>query len=323
MRLRWSSLSVLKKRATAPSAGEVGLGPAGAADTRGVPNRGTDAATAAVPTVFTKSRRERLRQSEPSGGWLSFMELNSFPLHTRGERDDGPDSGSGLPPTVKPRGDRVKRIGAIAVPIRMVVCLIVLGENGEMFSPRWRKSQQRRRDGERRIQCRRRDRRPGGAQTNASRAWAWSEDRGEYSPVLEADTWRRRGTARHRQQPSFVRSPARGRDPGGLLGDLRLADHRVGDRMAIAAEEADVEGLVIIPMMTFQAEATPAPDATPRARDQAELLGEGRRVSRRAGPDSSGTEGIEADIEMSSEAGELGVQAVPEAFFHDRLPVME
>ncbi len=88
--------------------------------------------------------------------------------------------------------------------------------------------------------------------------------------------------------------------------------------MAIAAEEADVEGLVIIPMMTFQAEATPAPDATLRAGDQAELLGEGRRVARRAGPDPSGTEGIKADIEMSSETGELGVQAVPEAFFHDR-----
>jgi len=93
--------------------------------------------------------------------------------------------------------------------------------------------------------------------------------------------------------------------------------------MAIAAEEADVEGLVIIPVMTFQAEATPAPDATLRARDLAELLGEGRRVSRRAGPDTSGTEGIEADVEMSAKSGELGVQAVPEAFFHDRIPVME
>ena len=93
--------------------------------------------------------------------------------------------------------------------------------------------------------------------------------------------------------------------------------------MAITAEEADVQGLVIIPMMTFQAEATPAPDATLRARDQAELLAEGRRVSRRAGPDPSGTEGIKADIEMSSETGELGVQAVPDAFFHDRGPVME
>ena len=93
--------------------------------------------------------------------------------------------------------------------------------------------------------------------------------------------------------------------------------------MAVAAEEADVEGLFVIPMMTFQAATTPAPDATMRAGDQAELFGEGRRVARRAGPDASGTEGIKADIEMSAETCELGVQAVPEAFFHDRLPVME
>ena len=88
--------------------------------------------------------------------------------------------------------------------------------------------------------------------------------------------------------------------------------------MAIAAEETDVEGLVIIPMMTFQAEATPAPDASLRAGDQAELLGEGRRIARRSGPDTTRTEGIKADIEMTTETGELGVQAVPEAFFHDR-----
>ncbi len=93
--------------------------------------------------------------------------------------------------------------------------------------------------------------------------------------------------------------------------------------MAIAAEEADVQWFVIIPVMTFQEEATPAPDAALRARDQAELLGEGRRVSRGAGPDTPGTEGIKADIEMSPETGELGVQAIPEAFFHDRVPVME
>ena len=93
--------------------------------------------------------------------------------------------------------------------------------------------------------------------------------------------------------------------------------------MAIAAEEADVEGLAIIPVMTLQAEATPAPDATPGACDQAELLGEGRRVSRRAGPDTSGAERIKTDIEMSLETGELGVQAVPEAFFQYRFPVME
>ena len=88
--------------------------------------------------------------------------------------------------------------------------------------------------------------------------------------------------------------------------------------MAIAAEEADIQRLIIIPVMTFEAEAPPAPDATPWARDQAELLGESRRIARRAGPDTSGSEGIRADIEMSSETGELGAQAIPQAFFHDR-----
>src|SRR4051812_5093208 len=70
--------------------------------------------------------------------------------------------------------------------------------------------------------------------------------------------------------------------PDELLGDGLLANHRVGDRVTVAAEEADVERFVIIPMMTFQAAPTPAPDAAWRASDQAELLGQGRRVARRA-----------------------------------------
>jgi hypothetical protein len=93
--------------------------------------------------------------------------------------------------------------------------------------------------------------------------------------------------------------------------------------MAIAAEEADVEGLVVIPMVPFQPTTTPTPDAAMWAGDQPELLREGCCIARGAGPDTSRTEGIKADIEMSSETGEFGVQAVPEAFFHDRLPVME
>src|SRR5215217_2039467 len=62
---RWSSLSVLKNRATAPSAGELGLGPACAADATREPKRGDDAARAAVPTDFTNSRREGWPHSGP------------------------------------------------------------------------------------------------------------------------------------------------------------------------------------------------------------------------------------------------------------------
>src|SRR4051794_27365582 len=73
MVLRCSSLRVLKKRATAVSAGADGLGPASAKARRG-PIQGTEAARAVAPTVLTNWRRETgQHSSEPGKRWASAM----------------------------------------------------------------------------------------------------------------------------------------------------------------------------------------------------------------------------------------------------------
>src|SRR5258708_4459690 len=71
MSLRCSSLSDAKNRATAVSEGALGVGPTGDAGPSALAQAGRisgdEAATAAVPTVLTNSRREN---PEP-GRWLA------------------------------------------------------------------------------------------------------------------------------------------------------------------------------------------------------------------------------------------------------------
>lgn len=93
--------------------------------------------------------------------------------------------------------------------------------------------------------------------------------------------------------------------------------------MTLGAEERDVQGLVVVPVMTFQAEPLPTPRAALRSRDQPELFPERRGIAGRARPDAARAEGVEADFEMTAEPGELGVLTVQSAFFHGSTPVLE
>lgn len=93
--------------------------------------------------------------------------------------------------------------------------------------------------------------------------------------------------------------------------------------MAIDAQVGDIQGFVIIPMVTFEPESSATPGTAFRPRDEAELLSERRGVSRRSGANPTRSEQVQADFQVSAKAGELGVLAVPSAFFHDELPVMK
>jgi hypothetical protein len=86
--------------------------------------------------------------------------------------------------------------------------------------------------------------------------------------------------------------------------------------MAVNAEERDVQGFVIIPVMAFQPKPAPTPRAAFRSGDKPELLTERRGITSRARSDAPGAKEVEADFEVSAETCELGVLAVPSAFFH-------
>lgn len=94
--------------------------------------------------------------------------------------------------------------------------------------------------------------------------------------------------------------------------------------MAIDAEESDVQGLVIVPVMALKPRPTPAaPSTAPRPHDQAELLAERGRVPGRARANSSWTEDVATQFQVALKTGELGVLAIPSALFHDALPVLK
>lgn len=93
--------------------------------------------------------------------------------------------------------------------------------------------------------------------------------------------------------------------------------------MAVDAEEGDVQGLVIVPVVALKARATSAPRTASWPFDQTELLAERGCVSRRASPNASRTENVTTDLQVATKTGELGVLAIPSAFFHDALPVLK
>lgn len=97
----------------------------------------------------------------------------------------------------------------------------------------------------------------------------------------------------------------------------------IGDHVAIGAEEGDVEGLEVVPMMTLKALSTAAPFADFRPDQLAELLRERRRVAGRPRANSPGFERVETNREMTIQAGELGMQTETSGVLHDGLPVVE
>jgi hypothetical protein len=93
--------------------------------------------------------------------------------------------------------------------------------------------------------------------------------------------------------------------------------------MTVGAEECDVQGLVIVPVMALEAHPTSAPGTGFWPLDQSELLAECGCVSRRASPNASRTEDVATNFQVATKTGELGVLAIPSALFHDALPVLK
>jgi hypothetical protein len=69
-------------------------------------------------------------------------------------------------------------------------------------------------------------------------------------------------------------------------------------------------------VVAFQPVSTSTPSTALRPQDQPELLAQGRRVPRRSRPDAARAEDVEANFEVTAEAGELGVLTVTSALFH-------
>src|SRR5262249_36304053 len=105
------------------------------------------------------------------------------------------------------------------------------------------------------------------------------------------------------------------------LGTRCPHHHRVGDVMALDAEERNVERLAVIPVMALQASMSPAPGTDARACDQAQPLTQRRRVARRPRADPTRFQAVEADLEVSLKAGPQGTMPVASAFPHGWSPV--
>jgi len=99
-----------------------------------------------------------------------------------------------------------------------------------------------------------------------------------------------------------------------------LVIHRVGNIVTVTAEEGDVQGFVVIPVMAFEAATPPAPGTATRTLDQTELFRQRRGITSRARPDPPGPNQVGGDFQVASKTGELGVLTVPTNLFHDTDP---
>ena len=96
-----------------------------------------------------------------------------------------------------------------------------------------------------------------------------------------------------------------------------MRNHRIGDRVTIDAQECHVERLVIVPVVTFEPESATTPGATAWTLDQTELLAKGGGMAGRSRSDSSRFREVEANVEMTFEAGVLGMQAEALDLLHE------
>jgi len=99
--------------------------------------------------------------------------------------------------------------------------------------------------------------------------------------------------------------------------------HAIGNGVTVHAQERDVQRLVVAPVVALQPHATSTPGAATGPFDQPELLSERRGVTRGASSNPSWTQDVATDLQVASKTGELGVLAIPSAFFHDPLPVLK
>jgi hypothetical protein len=100
-----------------------------------------------------------------------------------------------------------------------------------------------------------------------------------------------------------------------------VQDHQIGKGVAIGAEERHVQWFFIVPVMPLEPTAATTPDAASRATDQPQSLSKRRRIAGRSRTDAARAEGVEADLEVPTQASEQGVLAVPLLLFHGSRPV--
>jgi len=120
---------------------------------------------------------------------------------------------------------------------------------------------------------------------------------------------------------SFLRVPCVSAARAQELGSACPPGHGVGQRVAVRAEERDVERFVVVPVVPLETLPPPAPRTALGALDQAELFAERRRVACGARANAPGLEDVDADFEVTVKTCELGVLTIASAFFHVPLPV--
>ena len=86
--------------------------------------------------------------------------------------------------------------------------------------------------------------------------------------------------------------------------------------MALDAEEGHVERLAVIPVMALELPVPPTPGTDPGADDQAQPLPQGRGIARRPGANPPRFQAVEADLEVTLEAGQQGTLPIATAFPH-------
>ena len=100
------------------------------------------------------------------------------------------------------------------------------------------------------------------------------------------------------------------------LGDGRAKDHLVGDIVTVNAKKRHVEGLRVIPVVPLEPAVATAPRAQFRPDQDAEPLGQGRRVPRRPRANPPRLHGVQADFQMTFKAGQQGTMAIASALPH-------
>jgi len=133
------------------------------------------------------------------------------------------------------------------------------------------------------------------------------------------DAGRRGSTGQPRRDARQFQRP-----PGlaGPLGNRCPRIHRVGDLVAVAAEEGHKQGVVIVPVVPFQPLTAAAPGTALGPGDHPQLLSQRGGIAGRSRADPAGPEKVGADLQVTAKTGELGVLTVPTNLFHDTLPVL-
>jgi hypothetical protein len=80
--------------------------------------------------------------------------------------------------------------------------------------------------------------------------------------------------------------------------------------MAILAQVRHVQRFGVVPVMALEPRVATAPGAAPGSEEEAELLSQRGRVARGARAYAPGAKCVEADIQVTVQTGEFGVETV-------------